>query len=674
MKKLLIAALLLFPLLGVSNTKADVGVATIGVDKTGPVRQVYIRNPEQLAWVPLGSYNYPSLIWNTSGGGSSGGASANDGDSYAVSVSPFAPSGGFFQTVATVGPLASGKQGMAQMTAYRAFHINLRNSSGAEIGITGAPLKVDGSAVTQPVSAASLPLPTGASTSAKQAALGVAGTPSTDVLSIQGVSGGFALPVSGTFWQATQPVSAASLPLPALASTSTKQSDGTQKTQVVDGSGNVIAATANALNVQCANCSGSGVSAVDESAFTAGTTASAPSGGFFQTTATSNPLTNGQQGMAQMTANRAHHVNLRTSTGLEIGFTGTNLNVQCANCSGSGVSATDETAVTFGTTVFAPGGGVYQTTATSNPLTTGQQGMAQLTINRALHVNLRSAAGVDLAGTAGTSAAPTLSVQGIAGGTTLPISVASLPALPANQSSNIAQVSGTAADVNSGVKSAGTLRVVLATDQPALTNKLLVTPDSVALPANQSVNVAQMNGVATTMGTGVSGTGVQRVVLATDQPSLTNKLLVTPDSVALPANQSTNENQINGVTPLMGNGPTGTGAQRVTMSQDGASVPINVSTATDTQLVALSGSTVIYVTSFDVIAGGTGNITFEYGTGSNCATGKTALTGAYPLVAQAGIAKGSGVAAVLKVPSGNALCVLTSAAVQMSGSVSYIQF
>jgi hypothetical protein len=45
------------------------------------------------------------------------------------------------------------------------------------------------------------------------------------------------------------PISVASLPLPALAATSTKQSDGTQKTQVVDGSGNVIGSTANALDV-----------------------------------------------------------------------------------------------------------------------------------------------------------------------------------------------------------------------------------------------------------------------------------------------------------------------------------------------------------------------------------------------------------------------------------------
>jgi hypothetical protein len=112
----------------------------------------------------------------------------------------------------------------------------------------------------------------------------------------------------------------------------------------------------------------------------------------------------------------------------------------------------------------------------------------------------------------------------------------------------------------------------------------------------------------------------------------------------------------------------------VTGSASSSSVPINVSTATTTQLVALSGTLSIYVTSLDVIAGGTGNITFEYGTGTACATGTTALTGAYPLTAQAGIAKGDGNGTILKVPAGNALCVLTSAAVQMSGSVSYQQF
>ncbi len=127
---------------------------------------------------------------------------------------------------------------------------------------------------TQPVSATSLPLPTGASTAAKQPALGVAGTPSSDVISVQGVAGGVAQPVSGTvavsnfpasteisndvgnpipvngtvsvgnfpatqpvslavapttpvtgtFFQTTQPVSAAALPLPTGAATSANQS------------------------------------------------------------------------------------------------------------------------------------------------------------------------------------------------------------------------------------------------------------------------------------------------------------------------------------------------------------------------------------------------------------------------------------------------------------------
>lgn len=99
---------------------------------------------------------------------------------------------------------------------------------------TGATWAVTGTfwQTTQPISAASLPLPTGASTAAKQPALGTAGTASADVLTVQGIAGMTAVkvdgsavtqPVSGTFWQATQPVSAASLPLPTGAATAAKQ-------------------------------------------------------------------------------------------------------------------------------------------------------------------------------------------------------------------------------------------------------------------------------------------------------------------------------------------------------------------------------------------------------------------------------------------------------------------
>ncbi len=108
------------------------------------------------------------------------------------------------------------------------------------------------------VSAASLPLPAGAATAAKQPAIGTAGTSSVDVLTVQGraamtplltdgsattqpVSGTVTAnvgtgtrPVSGTFWQATQPVSGT---VTANAGTGTMAVSGTfwQATQPVSG-------------------------------------------------------------------------------------------------------------------------------------------------------------------------------------------------------------------------------------------------------------------------------------------------------------------------------------------------------------------------------------------------------------------------------------------------------
>ncbi len=125
----------------------------------------------------------------------------------------------------------------------------LTGGTGIRGWLSGIFSKLSG---TLSVSAASLPLPTGAATQTTLAAvdtklggtLAVSG-PLTDAelratavpvsgtfwQATQPVSGPLtdtqlratAVPVSGTFWQATQPVSAASLPLPAGAATSAKQ-------------------------------------------------------------------------------------------------------------------------------------------------------------------------------------------------------------------------------------------------------------------------------------------------------------------------------------------------------------------------------------------------------------------------------------------------------------------
>jgi hypothetical protein len=71
------------------------------------------------------------------------------------------------------------------------------------------------------ISAASLPLPTGAATSAKQPALGTAGVAATDVLTVQGIASMTALKVDGS--AVTQPISASALPLPTGAATAANQ-------------------------------------------------------------------------------------------------------------------------------------------------------------------------------------------------------------------------------------------------------------------------------------------------------------------------------------------------------------------------------------------------------------------------------------------------------------------
>jgi hypothetical protein len=127
---------------------------------------------------------------------------------------------------------------------------------------------------------------------------------------------------------------------------------------------------------------------------------------------------------------------------------------------------------------------------------------------------------------------------------------------PANASTNVAQLAGTTTSVNSGTKDAGTLRVVLATDQPQLTNKLLVTPDSVALPANQSTNVNQFGGTNVVTGTGTGGAGIPRVTVSSDSFPATQPVSGTVTSNQGSANAVPwNENiaQVQGAVPSQAN-------------------------------------------------------------------------------------------------------------------------
>lgn len=99
-----------------------------------------------------------------------------------------------------------------------------------------------------------------------------------------------------------------------------------------------------------------------------------------------------------------------------------------------------------------------------------------LSLDTAGNLRVNIAAGGISSGTAGSASTNVVTVQGIASMTKLLVTPDSV-ALPAHQSVNVDQLNGTTTDTNSGLKSAGTLRVVIATDQPSLSN---------ALPASQS--------------------------------------------------------------------------------------------------------------------------------------------------------------------------------------------
>jgi hypothetical protein len=126
--------------------------------------------------------------------------------------------------------------------------------------------------------------------------------------------------------------------LPTLAATSTLQSNGGQKTQIVDAGGVVWGFTGSNANVQCANCTGTGASATDGAVFAPGASTFTPNGGFFQTTPSANPLTNGQQGFVQMTAQRAFFSNLRDAAGAELGIAAAPLQVSLANTAVNGTA------------------------------------------------------------------------------------------------------------------------------------------------------------------------------------------------------------------------------------------------------------------------------------------------------------------------------------------------
>lgn len=265
--------------------------------------------------------------------------------------------------------------------------------------------------------------------------------------------------------------------------------------------------------------------------------------------------------------------------------TGGNLRVTCANCGGGsgGTAMADAGAFTQGTTGFTPIGGEYNSSPTA--LTSGQAGAVLLTSTRHMDVSVADPlpAGTNDIGTVGVNG--TVPVSGTFWQTTQPVSLASLPALPA------------------GSAAIGTVGV---TSLPSL---------AAGSNAIGSVSVSNFPATQPVSGTVTANAGTGFRIPAT------------------------------------------------------ASAAINDSASGLTQVIAAVSGKAIYVTGYTVVATAAVTVQWEYGTGTACATGTTALTGPMSFAANGGAAPRQ----TLFVPSGDALCLNLGAAVQVGGSVSYAQ-
>lgn len=174
---------------------------------------------------------------------------------------------------------------------------------------------------------------------------------------------------------------------------------------------------------------------------------------------------------------------------------GGELNVSCGNCSGTGVSHIDDAAFTVTSDDVVPIAGVYQ--GTPDSVNDGDAGAVRMTIDRIL---LNQPMFANVAAVAGNGASGA-GVQRV----TL-----------ANDSTGVIATVAAVTAITSPVTVTQTVGSSLQTAAIIVTGSAQIGH----LEANQSVNVAQINGVTPLVGNGASGTGATRVTIANDSTGI----------------------------------------------------------------------------------------------------------------------------------------------------------
>ena len=557
----------------------------------------------------------------------------------------------------------------------------------AEINVT-VPVSGTFWQATQPISASALPLPSGAATAAKQPALGTAGTPSADVISVQGVSGGTAVPVSGTFWQTTQPVSG---PL----------TDTQLRASAVPVSGTVT--------IQ----DGGGSITVD--------------GTFWQATQpvsiAATVTVDSELPAAALLADTANAIPTAPMVGAALMVSnGTTLDLVRTGASDGAASSQKVPAITFGfngstfdrartvtatmdqaaTGIMAAGIVAQLDDTSTQTVTENQFGVVRMTSARALHANLAQVAG----STVSTAATGVQKVGVVGNGGASVDGVVTAASAPANGVMGLGIYNSTEPSPTTGqsvgiqLDAKGRTRTVLM-DAAGNTrganvdasNRLSVTIDAFTA-TNASVNVAQMNGVATSMGAGAVGTGVQRVTWCSDSPANvvdnagftdgTTGLLMAGHIFDETAGTALTENDAAAsridskrAQVMVVEDATTRGQRQAVSAAGGASIAfqtpttasltgasINASSSGDNTIVSGTASQTVRVHRLFLVVAAACTLKFKDGAGTD-------LTGAMTLNAGGAIMLDLSTDPWFVTSSGNGFVINLSAAVQCSGRVYY---
>ncbi len=508
------------------------------------------------------------------------------------------------------------------------------NTSLASIDSTLSTLNGKVTAVnTGAVVVASSALPAGAATAAKQPALGTAGTASADVITVQGVTSMVPLKVDGS--GVTQPVSAVALPLPAGAATSALQ--GTGNTSLASIDGKIVAVNTGAVVVASSALPSGAATAANQSTeisslatiATNTTNAGTPTVSGTVTVIQGTPgvgawpVLAAQAGSWSTTVTQATGSNLHVvsdagsaiigKVGIDQTTPGTTNGVQVNAALPAGSNLIGKTGIdqtTPGTTnkVYIGTDGVVGISGTV-PLPTGAATEATLSTLNGKVTAVNTGAVVISSSALPSGAATESTLSTLSGkvpsnltvtstrllvdgsGVTQPISAASLP-LPSGASTDVAIGSTTSGETGALVQGAVTTSAptyVTAKTNPLSLNTsggLRVDGSGVTQPVSIATAPVLVAGSAIIGKVGIDQTtpgttnGVQVNAALPAGSAVIGKVSIdqttpgTTNLVALAANQSVNVAQINGVTPLMGAGNTGTGSARVTIATDQAAVAV----------------------------------------------------------------------------------------------------